>query len=160
VIFYFMNLNPWFGLPVFLWLNSVIVSQAIGYGALMVYVERFGWFKGSLIYMRLLIFPVFPFATAITPQYAISVLFGFLKLTKFLNTGGKGGALSRYEFNDLYFRTQYSIIPGTLLLLLVTTFAFYDPLKLLMWSPQILTISYGWLLGPFLFNPILDKKNK
>ncbi|MCG3204206.1 MAG: hypothetical protein KCHDKBKB_00916 [Elusimicrobia bacterium] len=161
IIFYFLNLNPWFGLPYLSWVVSLIISQAIGYGALMLYVDRKGWWKGAAqYYFWDLPFKIFPFATAITPQYADAVQKGIEKKTQFLKTGGKGGPLERMTFDQLYYMMQYTIIRGVVLTLMVVFLSNFDPLKFVIWLPQILTVSFGWWIGPFYFNPTFSWKDR
>lgn len=149
--FYYLNLNPWYGIPFALMVNSIILSQAIGGGAIIgAYVERYGWIRGLALYAYH--FPwIFMMATAITPTYAMAVKLGFAPFTKFILTGGKGGPLAKARFSDLYIAGQYSVIPGFLLTILVLSSTF-DPTKFLIWSPQILTAMVGWWWGPFFLN--------
>ncbi|MBV9079720.1 MAG: hypothetical protein JO102_01225, partial [Elusimicrobia bacterium] len=153
LVFYFLDLNPWFGLPVALFINSVLVAQAIGLGAGMLYVRESGWILGTLRYLKVIVGGVFVLATTITPQYADAVYKGFRKWTRFVLTGGKGGPLSRAVFEELYISGAYSIVPGVLLTIVVLFFSSFDPIKFAIWAPQILTVSIGWWMGFFLLNP-------
>jgi hypothetical protein len=158
-IFYFLNLNPWFGLPHALWVNSVVTSQAIGYGGWITTMEEKGRIRGTVRYLLMLAWPVFAFATAITPLYANAVAIGAMLLTSFKRTGGKGGAVGRASFDELYIQMQKSIMPGFLLSVLVFGLSSFDSIKFIIWLPQILTVTVGWWMGSFLLNAAMDKPN-
>jgi hypothetical protein len=160
VVFYFLDLNPFFGLPFALFVNSLVLAQAIGGGAYMVYIHRHGWVWGTIRYAGVMVKVVFILATAMTPQYADAVSKGVRKHTRFVLTGGKGGPLSRFVVEELYINAQYSIIPGVILTLMVLFFSSFDPIKVTVWGMSILTVMVGWWLGPLLLNPHFTWKDR
>ncbi|MFA5350998.1 MAG: hypothetical protein WC357_06695, partial [Candidatus Omnitrophota bacterium] len=157
VLYYIGNLNPWFGLAFSLWFMSLLLSQAIAYGGLFKYIGQFGRIKGVLLFIRDLIVHFFIFATGIITSYADSVSRGDSGFCKFIRTAGKGESLFRTKMMDLYVYGHKGITVAAILMLFVI-FASFDPVKFIIWLPQIATVGIGWLTFIFMLEPLSSDK--
>ncbi|MFA4842317.1 MAG: hypothetical protein WC658_00575, partial [Candidatus Omnitrophota bacterium] len=155
IIFYVLDLNFWVGLAFALFINSVIIAQAISYAGYAVFAERYSGRRGAWMFFKLMFKFLFAFCTSLIVQYADAVDRGYDKFAKFIRTAARSGPQGREEIIvDLYIFLNYGIKRGVILGLLVIGSSF-DPVKAALWAFPILTVIVGWWFGPFLFNPVI-----
>jgi len=153
VIFYVLNWNPWFGLPLFSIFMSVMIMQGICYAGFMTFAESGRGYIGAFFAFGKAFFTyLFIFATGITPRYADASSRGYAKFADFIRTGGRAGVSKREKPIDLYLATQYGVKRGFLLSLVVLLSPFALG-KFLIWVFQIMTVFMGWWMSSFLLNP-------
>ncbi|MBV9079826.1 MAG: hypothetical protein JO102_01765, partial [Elusimicrobia bacterium] len=145
--------NPLTGLTIVFYIGAVVLGQAISYGAIFNRWDESGVLKGTFLFLFYdLPLTLMPFFMGILVHYGDAVQRGFRKFAKFIPTMGKGGATKRQSFRDVYTSNTAGIMLGASLTLLILLSPI-DPGRVVIWFFIIMTVTYGWFMSPFIFNP-------
>ncbi|HOY10709.1 MAG TPA: hypothetical protein PLB05_11650, partial [Candidatus Omnitrophota bacterium] len=164
IIFYLvLDWNVFSGIPLALWISSLILSQSISYGLLFykVYEEARGWLRGTWATIKSIGSKMYWFYGHMLFVYDETIrLLASSRLGRFIQTKGKGGNIARdNDWRIIYSRSVHAIKVGALWTFIVLFVVGFHPYKLLLW---VLTLGMpiAALIAPFLLNTASNRKEQ